>query len=41
MTLFWANHFVCRDHNIFYVQQYNKTLRDYALGNFGDFVKAI
>ncbi|WP_299223110.1 DUF1800 domain-containing protein [uncultured Psychroserpens sp.] len=41
MTLFWANHFVCRDTNIFHVQQYNNTLRSYALGNFGDFVKAI
>ncbi|WCO01868.1 DUF1800 domain-containing protein [Psychroserpens ponticola] len=41
MTLFWANHFVCRGNNIFYVQQYNNTLRNHALGNFGDFVKAI
>ncbi|MBR9845226.1 MAG: DUF1800 domain-containing protein [Algicola sp.] len=41
MTLFWANHFVCRDHNIIHVQQYNNTLRRHALGNFGDFVKAI
>ena len=41
MTLFWANHFVCRGNNIFYVKQYNNTLRNNALGNFGDFVKAI
>jgi len=41
MTLFWANHFVCHDQNIFYVQQYNNTLRQNALGDFGDFVKAI
>lgn len=41
MTLFWANVFVCRDNNIFYIQQYNNTLREHALGNFGDFVKAI
>ncbi|OUS01457.1 hypothetical protein A9Q86_06655 [Flavobacteriales bacterium 33_180_T64] len=41
MTLFWANHFVCRDQNIFHVQQYNNTLRAYALGDFGGFVKAI
>lgn len=41
MTMFWANHFVCRDNNIFYIQQYNNTLRNNALGNFGDFVKAI
>jgi len=41
MTLFWANHFVCRDANIFHVQQYNNTLRSHALGHFGDFVKAI
>lgn len=41
MTLFWANHFVCKDNNIKYVQRYNNTLRRYALGNFRDFVKAI
>ncbi|MEY8849636.1 DUF1800 family protein [Psychroserpens sp. XS_ASV72] len=41
MTLFWANHFVCRDTNIFHVPQYNNTLRMHALGHFGDFVKAI
>jgi uncharacterized protein (DUF1800 family) len=41
MTLFWANIFVCRDTQIFHTQQYNNTLRKYALGNFRDFVKAI
>ena len=41
MTLFWANHFVVRDNNILYVQQFNNVLRTHALGNFGDFVKAI
>ncbi|WP_203257482.1 DUF1800 domain-containing protein [Hyunsoonleella ulvae] len=41
MTLFWANHFVCEDNNIVYIQQFNNTLRQHALGNFGDFVKAV
>ncbi|MCH7525782.1 MAG: DUF1800 domain-containing protein [Bacteroidetes bacterium] len=41
MTLFWANHFVCEDKNIFHIQQYNNTLRKYALGDFRVFVKAI
>jgi len=41
MTLFWANVFVCRDNNIWHIQQYNNTLRKYALGNFREFVKAI
>ena len=41
MTLFWANHFVCKDDNILFVQNYNNTLRTNALGNFGDFTKAI
>ncbi|MBT8245109.1 MAG: DUF1800 family protein [Winogradskyella sp.] len=41
MTLFWANHFVCRDNNVVFMQQYNNTLRAHALGNFRDFVKAI
>ncbi|TNJ47193.1 DUF1800 domain-containing protein [Tamlana fucoidanivorans] len=41
MTLFWANHFVCEDNNINYIQQFNNTLRRYALGDFGAFVKAV
>ncbi|MHB0755496.1 DUF1800 domain-containing protein [Polaribacter sp. M15] len=41
MTLFWANVFVCRDNNIFFIQQYNNTLRKHALGNFREFVKAV
>ena len=41
MTLFWANHFVCKDDNILFVQNYNNTLRANALGDFGDFAKAI
>lgn len=41
MTLFWANHFVCRDRNTRHIHQYNKTLRQHALGDFKVFVKAI
>ncbi len=41
MTLFWANHFVCKDNNILHFQQFNNLLRTYALGNFRDFVKAV
>ncbi len=41
MTLFWANHFVCRDRNIYHLQSYNNTLRENALGSFRDFVKVI
>jgi len=41
MTLFWANVFVCKDNSIWHIQQYNNTLREHALGNFGAFVKAI
>lgn len=41
MTLFWANHFVCEDNSINYIQQFNNTLRKHALGNFRDFVNAI
>ncbi len=41
MTLFWANHFVVKDNNIVYVQQFHNTLRAHALGNFGNFAKAI
>ena len=41
MTLFWANHFVVKEDNAVFVQQYNNVLRQHALGNLGDFVKAI
>ena len=41
MTLFWTNHFVCKDNHIMHVQQFNNTLRAYALGDFRDFVKTI
>lgn len=41
MTLFWANHFVVKEDNAVFVQQYNNVLRQYALGHFGDFVKAV
>ncbi|WP_139957264.1 DUF1800 domain-containing protein [Flavicella sediminum] len=41
MTLFWANVFVCADNNTWSIQNYNNTLRKHALGNFGQFVKAI
>ncbi|MFP4844380.1 DUF1800 family protein [Winogradskyella sp. PE311] len=41
MTLFWANHFVCKDNSVVYIQNYNNTLRKHALGDFRAFVKAI
>ncbi len=41
MTLFWANHFVCKDNNSFHFQMYNNILRNNALGNFKDFLKEV
>ena len=41
MTLFWANHFVCRDQVIYYAIQYYNILRKNALGNFKDFTKEV
>ncbi len=41
MTLFWANHFVCEDKNVLFAQRYNNLLREYALGDFRSFIKAI
>ena len=41
MTLFWANHFVCKDNHVVYAQKFNNTLRTHALGDFRDFVKVI
>jgi uncharacterized protein (DUF1800 family) len=41
MTLFWVNHFVCRDQVIYYAMQYYNLLRANALGNFKDFIKQV
>lgn len=41
MTLFWANHFVCRGQNILHIEKYNNILRKNALGNFRVFVKEV
>lgn len=41
MTLFWANVFVCRDNHILHIIQFNNTLYNHALGDFGSFVKAV
>lgn len=44
MVLFWHNHFVTESNtvaNALFCYQYNVTLRQYALGNFKEFVKAI
>lgn len=41
MTLFWANHFVCKDRNIYHTQHFINTIQRHALGDFGDFAKAI
>ncbi|WP_407556379.1 DUF1800 family protein [Winogradskyella sp. 4-2091] len=41
MTLFWANHFVCKENHVIFTQMFNNTLRTHALGNFKTFVKAI
>lgn len=44
MVLFWHNHFVTETRTVNdarYIYKYNTTLRQYALGNFKDFTKAI
>ena len=41
MTLFWANHFVCKDSNVYHMQLYLNTIKAHSLGNFREFVKAI
>ncbi len=44
MTLFWHNHFATRTDTAFWGRVsylYNATLRQYALGNFKEFVKAV
>ena len=41
MSLFWHNHFSCRDINIFFQQKLLQEIRTNALGNFGDLLKAV
>ncbi len=41
MTLFWHGHFACRVINIFFQQELLNTIRENALGNFGDLLRAV
>ncbi|WP_115462789.1 DUF1800 domain-containing protein [Winogradskyella aurantiaca] len=41
MTLFWANHFVCKDNNVYHMQLYLNCLKTHALGDFRDFINAV
>ncbi|MCU0341312.1 MAG: DUF1800 domain-containing protein [Spirosomaceae bacterium] len=41
MTLFWHNHFACRSKIASFVEQQNNTIRQHALGKFGDLLMAI
>ncbi|WP_435680996.1 DUF1800 domain-containing protein [Nonlabens sp.] len=41
MTLFWTNVFVCQDNQVWNTLWYHNTLRENALGNLGDFLKAV
>lgn len=41
MALFWHGHFASRNINILYQQQLLKVIRENALGNFGDLLRAV
>ncbi len=41
MSLFWHGHFACRVINIFFQQQLLNTVRENALGNFGDLLSEV
>ncbi|MFT4032307.1 MAG: DUF1800 domain-containing protein [Siphonobacter sp.] len=41
MTFFWHGHFACRSQNPNFVQLQNNTIREKALGKFGDLLLAI
>lgn len=41
MTFFWHDHFACRSRNSFLAQQQINTLRQHALGSFGDLLMAM
>lgn len=40
-SLFWHGHFACRVINIYFQQQLLDTVRENALGNFGDLLRAV
>lgn len=41
MSLFWHGHFACRVINIYFQQQLINTIRENALGNFGDLLRDV
>jgi uncharacterized protein (DUF1800 family) len=41
MTLFWHGHFACRTPIAYYCMQQNNTIRNNALGNFGELLLAV
>jgi uncharacterized protein (DUF1800 family) len=41
MVFFWHDHFACRTRNPYLAQQQNNTIREHALGNFGDLLMAV
>jgi uncharacterized protein (DUF1800 family) len=41
MTFFWHDHFACRSRVAYFAQQLNNTIREHALGNFGDLLMAV
>ncbi len=41
ITLFWANHFSCRNGNPYYTQELNNSIRENALGNFKELLKVV
>lgn len=41
MTFFWHDHFACRSRNAFLAQQQINTIRQHALGKFGDLLMAV
>jgi uncharacterized protein (DUF1800 family) len=41
MSLFWHGHFACRVVNSYFQQELLQTIRENALGNFGDLLRAV
>src|SRR5665647_2033413 len=41
MSFFWHGHFACRVINIYFQQQLLNTIRENALGNFGDLLREV
>ncbi|MEM6831301.1 MAG: DUF1800 domain-containing protein [Bacteroidota bacterium] len=41
LAFFWHDHFACKSNRVDFMQSYLQTIRQHALGNFGDLLRAV